>query len=304
MEVLILMTSVSKELVPAGAGSLADLMKMIGQGQAEQQTSRWPFLKINRDADDDEGNSLPVGTFTMYSKQAGKRVYGKPALLRPLLNRYQYRLFDPDKEQYINNSIIFTDFGEDIPDEQGGFKCGKVSAKNLDTLTTLQAQAQKNIKCFRLVYGLVSLNGVTPEGEKITVDNEPVVWKVRGSNFMPIGEVFESLRKQKKLLFNYQISLDLERQKKGSNVYYVAKPTLANDDPIPLLSVDMDLLKEFITDIENQNAEIWEKHKRVQSKQPTASEKKALKVIEGESEEVSLTTLEHDMNDSIDDVGA
>lgn len=118
-------------LIPSSSKA-EELMKMIGQG-AMDTGPQWPLLRINRLSDDDDGNTLPVGTFMLNSKQVGDRVYGKPALFRPFMNRYQYARYDAQTEKYTNFSVMFSDFNDDIPDELGGFKCGKVAKKNLDS---------------------------------------------------------------------------------------------------------------------------------------------------------------------------
>ena len=55
------------------------------------------------------------------------------------------------------------------------------------------------------------------------IDAMPVLFRVAGSNFSPIGEALKSLKGRDSLMQNHLLNLTTIRKKAGSNVYYVSK---------------------------------------------------------------------------------
>ena len=139
-----------------------------------------PRLAINRTPEDDDGNQLPVGHFYAYDSTVGQNVYGKPITFRPFISAMQYMHYDADKGEYINRSIIFKSWKEEAIDILGGTKCGKIPFKDRSTLTPEQLEQQRTIRCYKLVYGLLSLkDGKTAQGEPHVVDNLPALYRVK-----------------------------------------------------------------------------------------------------------------------------
>lgn len=217
-----------------------------------------PNLKMNRSADDDEGRSVPVGTFCVAQK--GTTVYGKPAQFRIFLNTYQYMVYDAKTNSFPNKSIIIKNFDEQAIDELGGVKCGKIKRKELDELVTKglvskqEEEAQKAIKCYRGLYGLVTFeNAVTADGEATTLENLPVLWRMGGDNFNAAQDTLKSIDKMRHLYFQHWIALDTERKKQGSNVWYFAnmKPILSKE--VEFTSDDMVTFTMFQDIINKEN---------------------------------------------------
>src|SRR5882672_10958823 len=164
--------------------SQTEIFKLLGQEKAPN--TGFPKLRINRMPDDDAGNSLPVGTYTVYSSDLGTTVFGKVAKFRPFLSTYQYMVYDSAQAKYINKSIQIKSWSEDAVDELGGLRCGKVSYKNVDSLSPEEKAKQKQIKCYRNLYGIVSISGVDVNGNSVTVNSLPCAWRLSGSAFKPI----------------------------------------------------------------------------------------------------------------------
>ena len=157
------------------------IMKAIGQDDGSSSRTNIPRLTINRTPEDDDGNQLPVGYFSTYDARIGQNVYGKPITLRPLISAIQYMHYDADKSEYVNRSIIFKSWEEEAIDILGGTRCGKVSYKDRSSLTPEQLERQRTIRCYKLVYGLLSFkNGKTAQGHAHNVENLPVLYRVTG----------------------------------------------------------------------------------------------------------------------------
>ena len=123
--------------------------------------------------------------------------------------------YDADKGEYINRSIIFKSWKEEAIDILGGTKCGKIPFKDRSTLTPEQLEQQRTIRCYKLVYGLLSIkDGKTAQGEPHTVDNLPALYRVTGTAFTPVTSALDQLKKRKKLMFNCTFSLILNARRK------------------------------------------------------------------------------------------
>ena len=179
------------------------------------QVHNIPRLAINRTPEDDDGNQLPVGHFYTYDSNVGQNVFGKPVTLRPFISAMQYMHYDAEKGEYINRSIIFKSWKEEAIDILGGTKCGKIPFKERSSLTPEQLEQQRTIRCYKLVYGLLSFkDGKTAQGNSHNVENLPVLYRVTGTAFSPVSAALDQLKKRKKLMFNCTFSLDTKRQKK------------------------------------------------------------------------------------------
>jgi len=233
------------------------IMQAIGQDDGSSMGTNIPRLSINRTPEDDDGNQLPVGHFTTYDASVGQNVYGKPVTFRPFISAMQYMHYDAEKGEYINRSIIFKSWKEEAVDILGGTKCGKIPFKDRSSLTPEQLEQQRTIRCYKLVYGLLSFgNGKTSQGHAHKVENLPILYRVTGTSFTPVSTALDLLKKRRKLMFNCTFSLDTKRQKKGGNVYYVPEISVNADTNLTLSETNMETLKTFQESIDAENAEV------------------------------------------------
>ena len=245
------------EIVNIKQMSDEQIMQAIGQDDGSNAGSNIPRLAINRTPEDDDGNQLPVGHYYTYDSKVGQNVFGKPATLRPFVSAMQYMHYDAEKGEYINRSIIFKSWKEEAIDILGGTKCGKIPFKERSTLTPEQLEQQRTIRCYKLVYGLLSFkDGKTAQGEPHVVENLPVLYRVTGTAFSPVTSALDQLKKRKKLMFNCTFSLDTKRQKKGGNVFYVPEIAVNADANLQLSDDDMETLKVFQESIDVENKEV------------------------------------------------
>jgi len=256
------------------------LMKAIGQDDGTPSGDGIPRLSINRNPEDDDGNQLPVGYFSVFDTSAGKVAFGKPITFRPFITGMQYMHYDPEKSEYVNRSVIFSSWKEEAIDIQGGTRCSKVPYKERENLPAEQLAVQKQIRCYRLVYGLVSFDGVDAEGKKKKVENFPAVWRVTGTSFKPVSDAIEALKKRKKLMFTCTFKLESKRQKKGSNVFYVPVITPDADASLEMSKADIETLQVFKDSITAENREVATLWKSAKDKKYNSEDVKSAKLVD------------------------
>ena len=257
------------------------IMQAIGQDDGSNLGNNIPRLAINRTPEDDDGNQLPVGHFYTYDSKIGQNVFGKPVTLRPFISAMQYMHYDADKGEYVNRSIIFKSWKEEAIDILGGTKCGKIPFKERSNLTPEQLEQQRTIRCYKLVYGLLSFDkGKTSQGQDHSIENIPVLYRVTGTAFSPVTAALDLLKKRKKLMFNCTFSLDTKRQKKGGNVFYVPEISVNADANLQLSDTDMETLKVFQESIDVENKEVIDLYNSAKSKGANGHDKIDAKIVE------------------------
>jgi len=237
------------------------IKQAIGQDDGSSSGISIPRLGINRSPEDDDGNQLPVGHLFTYDASVGQNVFGKPVTFRPFISAMQYMHYDPEKSEYVNRSIIFKNWKEEAIDILGGTKCGKIPFKERSSLTPEQLAEQRTIRCYRLLYGLLSFSGKKANGEDHTIANLPVLWRVTGTAFAPVGSALDQVNKRKKLMFTTTFSIDSKRQKKGGNVYYTPEISVNADANLKMSKEDVDTLSVFQDVINTENAEVVDLYK-------------------------------------------
>ena len=257
------------------------IMQAIGQDDGSSTGTNIPRLAINRSPEDDDGNQLPVGHFYTYDSNVGQNVFGKPVTLRPFISAMQYMHYDADKGEYVNRSIIFKSWKEEAIDILGGTKCGKIPFKERSNITPEEMERQRTIRCYKLVYGLLSFSkGKTSQGNDHVIENIPVLYRVTGTAFSPVTAALDLLKKRKKLMFNCTFSLDTKRQKKGGNVFYVPEISVNADANLQLSDTDMETLKVFQESIDVENKEVIDLYNSAKSKGANGHDKIDAKIVE------------------------
>ena len=257
------------------------IMQAIGQDDGSSMGVNIPRLAINRSPEDDDGNQLPVGHFYTYDSSTGQNVYSKPVTLRPFISAMQYMHYDAVKSEYVNRSIIFKSWREEAIDILGGTKCGKIPFKERSSLTPEQLEEQRTIRCYKLVYGLLSFDkGVTSKGETTSVKNLPVLYRVTGTAFSPVSSALDLLNKRKKLMFNCTLSLNTKRQKKGGNVYYTPDIVVNSDANLQLSDDNMETIKLFQESIDVENKEVVDLYNSAKSKSSNSDDTVDAKVVQ------------------------
>jgi len=277
-------------LVDVKSMSNEDIMKAIGQDDGSSAPTL-PRLMINRNPEDDEGNRLPIGSFSIYHSEAGEVIYGKPVTFRPFISAMQYMEYSAEEEAYLSRSIIIKNWKDEAIDTVGGVRCGKVPFKDRVNLTSEELADQRPKKCYRLVYGQVSFIGKTASGADYEVKDYPVLWRVTGTQFNPVGNALKSISQRKKLMFNCLLNLETEKKKAGANVFYIAKIGVNADAGVKLTKSDEDTLRNFQEVIEGENAEVFELYKQAKKSNSTSDDIANAKVINNVEEVDPITEL-------------
>ena len=255
------------------------IKQAIGQDDGSSNGISIPRLGINRSPEDDDGNQLPVGHLFTYDSSVGQNVFGKPVTFRPFISAMQYMHYDPEKGEYVNRSIIFKNWKEEAIDILGGTRCGKIPFKERSSLTPEQLAEQRTIRCYRLLYGILSFKGKKANGEDHEIANLPVLWRVTGTAFAPVGSALDQVNKRKKLMFTTTFSIDSKRQKKGGNVYYTPEISVNADANLQMSKEDMETLTVFQDIINTENAEVVDLYKAAKKGQSTSSDGESAKVV-------------------------
>ena len=270
--------------------SKEEIMKMTGQDDGSViNTGTLDRLTINRAAEDDDGNQLSAGVYTTYDPSIESRVYSikdSPIQFRPFINAYQYMEYDQDNNNYPCTSVIFKQWNEEAIDSSGGVNCGRIRGKDKENLTQAQIDAQRHIKCYRLVYGLVSMDATTPTGDPTKVEDLPVLFRVTGSNFIPIGESLKSLKGRDSLMQNHILNMTTKKRKAGSNVYYVSNVNIDTKE-VPFTQKDLEHMDMFNNLIQEENARVSAKWQKAHSnKEQDAASAKVINELSDDPEVV------------------
>jgi|TARA_R100001530_G_scaffold76395_1_gene53649 hypothetical protein len=261
---------IGSEIINLNKMSDEEIMIAIGQDKGSNVGPSVPRLGLNRSPEDDFGNRLPLGSYFVYDPSIGGNVYGIPITFRPFLSQMQYMHFDPDKNEYVNRSVIVKNWNDEAIDLQGGTKCSKVSRKEVKDLPPEQQAIQKLIRCYQLVYGLVSFDGKKANGESHSLKNFPVIWRVTGTGFRPVQEAVEETKQAKKLLYKCSFTLTSTKQKTGSNVYYVPDIDVNSSANLSMSKDDEATFAVFLEIIKSENDEIVSLWKAAKAKKPTS----------------------------------
>lgn len=239
-----------------------ELAALTGQKE-ERLGNQLPSLRVNYEDSDDDDNPLPRGQWSCFLSN-GSRIFAKEVQLRIFLTKYQYNHYDADKQETVSTSVYFDKFGDEAPDTAGGFKCNKVPRKKLDELSEAEKATQRQIKCSRVCFGLLTAEGVNPRGEEISVEDEPVVFFARGTNFMPMADYIKSASATEGWLGGVVTNLSLKKEKNGSVTYWTVIPE--TQGTVSYGEEDFEILKSFYETVAAENKAVVEQHVDAQQK--------------------------------------
>ena len=288
------------ELATLDITQFEDIAKLSGQNNFDSDSqSSLPWLSINRMGEDDNQNPMPVGTYTVDLN--GSKVFAKKITFRPFLRGFQYRRFDPVKKETVAKTKIILSWSEEAFDNAGTIRCGKPKLKKNEPASKEQEEIIKSIRCYMILFGLVSLEGTNLKGEPVSVVDAPMGFRIRGLSYQAMDQVIMDLTKKKRPMVNTNITLSLKRGKTGDNVYYTVVPEVdysANN--VWRGEADMKIFNDFRAYIQVVNMAIYEEYKKAVGSKGNAAE--AATVIEGKIAK-SKSLADDFQDDDISDVG-
>ena len=246
------------------------IMAMVGQ-DVDMGGSSLARLSINYEAEDSDGNAIKRGLYKVEGTSKGT-MYAEKVSFRPFLNTFQYKKYDEENEQNNYKTVMFRSWSDSKIDTNGTESCGSVPKAERENLDPVAKIEQDKITCYRNVFGVVSAKGKSSKGEDIILTSEPVVYRVRGVNFMPIGNMLQSLSKRNKIMYNTLLEIDgTEKHTKGSVTYFVAKIKDGNKD-VKFSDTDKETLKGFLEYVESENNYVKDEHSKSKKGHTTASD--------------------------------
>ena len=261
-------TQINAVTIPTDVSSLSDaeLMKLTGQlDNGSPEGSVLSRLSINYQTEDENDNPLPRGQFKL--KVDGDAVYSKMATFRPFIRMFAYSYWD-NNDEVFTSSVQRPSLGDQFPDSNGAYKCGKLSREELESLADGDPQRviQSSIKCNQVMYGVADMEGKKADGKDVSLKQIPCVLYAKGVNYIPMSTTLKSLATQKKPMIRNNLLLSTKKQKSGGNTFFAIDIKIG--ESVAMSEQDTDLLKEFAAVTKSVNEGVMEKH-RIAVKQQT-----------------------------------
>lgn len=216
-----------------------------------------PRLKVNLDDEDGDGNELKRGTYYIAAKGT-EPVYASKVTFRPLAQYFQWRRYDPELEKFTGRTLMVGHLSDEARDTDGTVKLGKPTSKQMQEDPSMKERF-KNITCFRMVYGLVSYDGVTATGDKIKIEDQLVIFDLKGSNFSAFEDEVMKQVPNGKYVYNIEVEITNTRKKNGSVVYFVHNYKVL-PDTLPLTPELLEHIKSVFSLVKEENATIEKLH--------------------------------------------
>lgn len=228
------------ELTTVSKSEQNELAAAMGMGGTTNASSgdRLAELKINYMEENDQGQDLPRGQFYIKGSE-DEPVYAKSVNFRPLSQLFQWLHYDAEENKLVNKTLMIPMLFQESRDMKGTVRCGKPASKVLKEMTKEEQNRYKDIKCFRQVRGLVSYEGKNASGDKVTIENQPVILMLKGSNFNPFEDEFLKKLPRGRQMHEYNVKIGTTKTRgDAGNVWWVMKyeadltNTLGMDDKV------------------------------------------------------------------------
>lgn len=229
------------------------VMAALGMKPKQEQGNRLPLLKINMQEVDDNDREIKKGLFVLSGAELEEPLYASKVMIRVFCDKMQYSHFDPKEGKLVSKSIIHS-MGDEAIDTVGSVRCGKPLSKEFHAMDTVKKEKFKDIKCFRLLFSQISMEGVDANGKKVKLINHPALFRVAGASFMQFNkQVVEPCNKLKKHYSSVTSTLTSKRQKNGSLVYYTPDFSPELNTEKVLSEQDHEFLKNVLLTIQGEN---------------------------------------------------
>ena len=240
--------------------NMAKLAAMVGQTETRSNVQQGlPRLAIEQQADNDDGEQLPKGSFRI--RLDNNTVYAKEITVRMFVRYYSYDLWNQQSPEDSIRTVLAPSLSDDFPDTSGGMKCGKLNKQEVEALSTnsLEHAKQKSIKCTQVVYGIITgaKDATDTTGEAVDLKGTPFIWSARGSAFMPVANYIREVPSNK-IIFGQKVNIATKRNKNGGITYYT--PVFDKPQPVKIVDEDVETLNTFMKDIERWNERVLKQY--------------------------------------------
>ncbi len=262
------------ELTTIDANNYAAMAQMMGVAyDAQERKSSVSRLKIVKQSimGDAEVNGKTIKAEVVSAGAMGlengekQSIYADSVVIRPFLQRFMYQRYDNDKKTYQKTDMS-NNMDIDLKDSFGTFNCGKPSGyiKDFNALSDDVKTLIRTIKRTRVVFGTVTMNGVTADGNTMDVENLPFVWDVdTKEGFKNVGEAFGRLARQNRLPISHAMNVSTEkRDLPTGNSFWVPVLGVDTTASFEITDLDQELMGEFMAQVESHNKWVmgeWDK---------------------------------------------
>lgn len=222
--------------------------------------ARLPQLKTNAKRKDPQGRKIEEGLFFLSGMD--EPVYAEEVNIRVLSQMFQWIHYDPEENKVANKTLLIPNFRHEARDMQGSIRCGKPTSKELKDLPKAKQAEYKDIKCFRQLRVLVNYEGKDADGNAVTVENEPAIMLLKGSNFNPFEDEFTKALPRGANLYDYTAKVTAEENEQGSVVYWVMHFEPQLDTALPLDRKTFDTMTKLAEMIVSENQMIEASYKK------------------------------------------
>lgn len=208
--------------LPAVINNLSNADLAILAGTKNESSAYLATLRINYLKKKDDVK-LPRGIWALFNGE--EEVYGKDLTTKIMAASYQVREYDAEAEEYVGETIFFSNGGDREPeDDQGGYRCGKMFWKDVKDAPKTIKDEQRQKKFYRVIWGLATLNGKNAGKKTAKAENIPFIMRLRGNSFKPICDYLDSFKEGDS--FNHMTNWRIEEGEEGTVDYWIVHPEL------------------------------------------------------------------------------
>jgi len=237
------------------------LLAALGQdGVGESKQSGPASLRINYDADTDDGHTLKRGTWKVWN--GTENVFSDSVFITPMLRTFEYNIFDAEEGAMVARSVQRKKMTDAFPDNNGGMKCGRLTRQEEEGLGQDDARLllSKSVTCNVIVYGKLDMpDGKTAAGKKTPLENLPFVGYFKRSGFRPINDFIQQKLGNKIPLPTAYIELKTKRMSNGGVTYWIPQPELVKE--VQFTPESKELMQKFMDTVAASNAKVINEHK-------------------------------------------
>jgi len=236
------------------------LLAALGQdGVAESKQSSLASLRINYDADTEEGHTLKRGTWKVWN--GSENVYADSVVINPMLRTFEYSIYDQEEGAFTCRSVQRKKMTEVFPDNNGGLKCGRLTRAEEQDLSEDDSRLllSKSVTCNIIIYGQLDMkDAVNAAGEASPVENLPFVGYFKRSGFRPMNDFIQQ-KLDKIPLPTALVELKTKRMANGGVTYWIPQPELVKE--VSFTPERKELMQKFLDTVGAANAKILGEHK-------------------------------------------
>tara|TARA_E500000318_G_C3519456_1_gene195738 strand:+ start:92 stop:931 length:840 start_codon:yes stop_codon:yes gene_type:complete len=239
----------------------AALLAALGQdGISEAKQSGPTTLRINYDADTEDGHTLKRGTWKVWN--GTENVFADSVIINPMVRTYEYSIYDQEEQTFTCRSMQRKKMTEPFEDNAGGLKCGRLTRKEEEGLDDDDPRLllSKSVTCNLIVYGQLDMaDAVNAAGEASPVENLPFVGYFKRSGFRPMNDFIQQKLGNKIPLPTALVEIRTKRMANGGVTYWIPQPSLVKE--VPLTPERKALCQKFFDTVAASNAKLYSEHK-------------------------------------------